>query len=127
MEQIADRRLLYYDNFKKVPQNFNGAPLLHFSFKDVQTGKKIVLETCFYANAVSHLLGGQCYSQITDAVRDYDILWHLSDGVIGPVADTFEEVQTEYRRMLSEGVTLSEINSAMMELFKNKVNSVKHH
>ena len=79
----------------------------------------------FFADEASSVLGGHYYLDITEATHDFDILWNLSDERISPVADTFEEVQAEYQRMLSEGVTLEEINVAMMTLFHEKKQSKK--
>lgn len=123
MEQIVERKLLYYDCFQKMPRHYNGEPIFHFMCKDVKTGEDITLGACYFSQEVSETLGGHYYSEITDAENDFDILWSLSDERISPVADTFEEVQAEYQRMLSEGVSQEEINSAMMTLFQNKSKS----
>ena len=60
------------------------------------------------------------YEDIVEATNDFDILWSLSDERISPVADTFDEVQTEYQRMINEGVSPEEINSSMITLFQQK-------
>ena len=126
MEQTSERKLLYYDRFQRMPRHYNGEPIYHFMCKDVKTGEEFTLGSCYFANEVSSVLGGHYYADITEATRDFDILWDLSDEGISPVADTFEEVQAEYQRMLSEGVTSEEINSAMMNLFQKKNRSKKH-
>lgn len=123
MEQILERKLLYYDRFQRMPRHYNGKPIFHFMCKDVKTGEDITLGTCYFSQAVSETLGGHYYSEITEAENDFDILWSLSDERISPVADTFEEVQAEYQRMLSEGVSQEEINSAMITLFQSKSKS----
>lgn len=123
MEQTTERKLLYYDRFQKMPRHYNGAPLFCFMFKDVKTGEDIILRSCIFSQEVSAILGGHYYSEITNAVNDFDILWSLSDEKISPVTDNFEEVQTEYQRMLSEGVSQEEINPSMMILFQSKTES----
>lgn len=125
MDQKAERKLLYYDRFQRMPRHCNGEPIFHFMCKDVKTGVDFILGSCFFADEASSVLGGHYYSDITEATHDFDILWNLSDERISPVADTFEEVQAEYQRMLSEGVTLEEINVAMMTLFHEKKQSKK--
>lgn len=123
MEQIVERKLLYYDRFQRMPRHYNGEPIFHFMCKDVKTGEDITLGACYFSQAVSEALGGHYYSEITEAENDFDILWNLSDERISTVADTFEEVQAEYQRMLSEGVSQEEINSAMITLFQSKSKS----
>lgn len=120
MEQTAERKLLYYDRFQRMPRHYNGAPIFHFIFKDVKTGEDITLGACYFAEEVSKTIGGLYYEDIVEATNDFDILWNLSDERIRPVADTFDEVQVEYQRMINEGVTLEEINSAMIILFHQK-------
>ena len=126
MEKVPERKLLYYDRFQRMPKHYNGAPIFHFMCKDVKTGEDFTLGSCYFADEVSSVVGGHYYVDITEAIRDFDILWNLSDERISPVADTFDEVQAEYQRMLSEGVTSEEINSEMMTLFKEKNHSMKH-
>lgn len=123
MEQVVERKLLYYDRFQRMPRHYNGEPIFHFIFKDVKTSEDITLGACYFSQEISEALGGQYYSEITDAENDFDILWSLSDERISPVADTFEEVQVEYQRMLSEGVSQEKINSAMITLFQSKSKS----
>ncbi len=106
-----------------MPRQYNGEPIFHFMCKDVKTGEDVVLGACFFNQKVSEVLGRHYYHKITDAVDDFDILWSLSDERISPVADTFEEIQAEYQRMLSENVSKEEINSAMMMLFQNRSKS----
>ena len=52
---------------------------------------------------------------------EFDILWSLSNERIRPVADTFDEVQAEYQRMINDGVSPEKINSAMITLFQQKI------
>ena len=73
-----------------------------------------------FAEEVSKTIGGHYYEDIVEATNDFDILWSLSDERISPVADTFDEVQAEYQRMINEGVSPEEINSAMITLFQQK-------
>lgn len=126
MEQNLERKLLYYDRCQRIPRHYCGEPIFHFIFKDVKSGEDFTLGSCFFADEVSSVFGGHYYADITEATRDFDILWSLSDERISPVAANFEEVQAEYRRMLSEGVTSEEINFAMMTLFQEK-NKLKKH
>lgn len=123
MEEVTERKLLYYDRFQKMPRNYEGVPIFHFMCKDVKTGEDVILGTCFFSQEVSELLGEHYYREITDAVNDFDILWNLSNEGISPVAATFEEVQAEYQRMLSEGVSQEEINSAIIMSFQKKSKS----
>ena len=120
MEQSTERKLLYYDRFQRMPRHYNGAPIFHFMCKDVKTGEDVTLGVCYFAEEVSKTIGGHYYEDIAEAINDFDILWSLSDERISPVADTFDEVQTEYQRMISEGVSPEEINSAMITLFQQK-------
>ena len=119
MEQ-KEKQLLYYDRYQRMPRHFKGAPIHHFGFKDVKTGDEVTLGACWYNEEVSKALGGHYYEEITEAVKDFDILWKLSDERISVVAETFEEVQLEYQRMLQEGVSPQDINSAMMEYYQSK-------
>lgn len=120
MEQTTERKLLYYDRFQRIPRYYNGAPIFHFMCKDVKTGEVVTLGACNFPKEVSKVLGGCYYGDIAEATNDFDILWSLSDERISPVADTFEEVQVEYQRMINEGITPEEINSAMITLFQEK-------
>ena len=120
MEQSTERKLLYYDRFQRMPRHYNGAPIFHFMCKDVKTGEDVTLGACYFAEEVSKTIGGHYYEDIVEATNDFDILWSLSDERISPVADTFDEVQTEYQRMINEGVSPEEINSAMITLFQQK-------
>ena len=120
MEQSTERKLLYYDRFQRMPRHYNGAPIFHFMCKDVKTGEAVTLGACYFAEEVSKTIGGHYYEDIVEATNDFDILWSLSDERISPVADTFDEVQTEYQRMINEGVSPEEINSAMITLFQQK-------
>lgn len=120
MEQSTERKLLYYDRFQRMPRHYNGAPIFHFMCKDVKTGEDVTLGACYFAEEVSKTIGGHYYEDIVEATNDFDILWSLSDERISPVADTFDEVQAEYQRMINEGVSPEEINSAMITLFQQK-------
>lgn len=120
MEQSTERKLLYYDRFQRMPRHYNGAPIFHFMCKDVKTGEDVTLGACYFAEEVSKTIGGHYYEDIVEATNDFDILWSLSDERISPVADTFDEVQAEYQRMINEGVSVEEINSAMITLFQQK-------
>ena len=120
MEQSTERKLLYYDRFQRMPRHYNGAPIFHFICKDVKTGEDVTLGACYFAEEVSKTIGGHYYEDIVEATNDFDILWSLSDERISPVADTFDEVQAEYQRMINEGVSVEEINSAMITLFQQK-------
>ena len=120
MEQSIERKLLYYDRFQRIPRHYNGAPIFHFMCKDVKTGEDVTLGACYFAEEVSKTIGGHYYEDIVEATNDFDILWSLSDERISPVADTFDEVQAEYQRMINEGVSPEEINSAMITLFQQK-------
>lgn len=120
MEQSTERKLLYYDRFQRMPRHYNGAPIFHFMCKDVKTGEDVTLGACYFAEEVSKTIGGHYYEDIVEATNDFDILWSLSDDRISPVADTFDEVQAEYQRMINEGVSPEEINSAMITLFQQK-------
>lgn len=120
MEQSTERKLLYYDRFQRMPRYYNGAPIFHFMCKDVKTGEDVTLGACYFAEEVSKTIGGHYYEDIVEATNDFDILWSLSDDRISPVADTFDEVQAEYQRMINEGVSPEEINSAMITLFQQK-------
>ena len=120
MEQSTERKLLYYDRFQRMPRHYNGAPIFHFMCKDVKTGEDVTLGACYFAEEVSKTIGGHYYEDIAEATNDFDILWSLSDERISPVADTFDEVQAEYQRMINEGVSPEEINSSMITLFQQK-------
>ncbi len=120
MGQIEERKLLYYDCFQRIAKHFYGEPIYHFTCRDVKTGEEVILGTCLYASELEQTVGGHYYANITEATSDFDMLWDLSDSGISPVADTFEEVQEEYQRMLSQGVSQEEINSAMITSFKKK-------
>ncbi len=120
MEQFTEKKLLYYDYFQKMPRYYNGAPIFHFMCKNVKTGEDVTLGACYFAEELSKTIGGNYYSDIVDATNDFDILWNLSDEKISPVADTFDEVQKEYQRMINEGVSPEEINSDMIALFQQK-------
>ncbi len=120
MEQFTEKKLLYYDYFQKMPRYYNGAPIFHFMCKNVKTGEDVTLGACYFAEELSKTIGGNYYSDIVDATNDFDILWNLSDEKISPVADTFDEVQKEYKRMINEGVSPEEINSDMIALFQQK-------
>lgn len=120
MEQSTERKLLYYDRFQRMPRHYNGAPIFHFMCKDVKTGEDVTLGACYFAEEVSKTIGGHYYEDIVEATNDFDILWSLSDERISPVADTFDEVQAEYQRMINEGVSPEEINSSMITLFQQK-------
>ena len=120
MEQSTERKLLYYDRFQRMPRHYNGAPIFHFMCKDVKTGEDVTLGACYFAEEVSKTIGGHYYEDIVEATNDFDILWSLSDDRISPVADTFDEVQAEYQRMINEGVSPEEINSSMITLFQQK-------
>lgn len=121
MEQITERRLLYYCSFQSTSRNYNGEPIFHFTYKDVKTGEEVILGSCLFNQEVSDILGGHYYSEITDAADDFDILWSVSDEKISPIDDNFETVQAEYQRMLNEGISQEKINSDMMILFQSKM------
>ncbi len=123
MNQVIERKLLYYDHFKRMPRHYNGEPIFHFIFKDVKTGEDTILGACYFNQEVSEILGGYYYNEITEAENDFDILWNVSNERISPIDDAFEDVQAEYQRMLNEGVSQEEINSAIMTLFQNKSKS----
>lgn len=120
-----ERRLLYYERFKQMPKHYEGYPIYHFLCKDVKTGEDIALGLCYFAEEVANTVGGYYYRDIIDATEDFDILWNVTMEKISPVADTFDEVKVEYERMLSEGVSTEEINSAMIELFASRINDQK--
>jgi hypothetical protein len=120
MEKTLEKDLLYYDRCKMMPRHYNGSPIEHFLFKNVRTGEYVTLGACFYNEQVSNILGGHYYGKITAATEDFDILWKLSENGISVIAETFEETQAEYQRMVQEGVTPKEINSAMMALYQAK-------
>lgn len=120
MEKTEKRMLLYYDRFQRTPKHYKGEPIYRFMFKDVETGEDIILGQCYFAKEVSDILDEHYYFDITEASRDFDILWNLTEEKISPVTDTFEEVQVEYQTMLNDGVDSKEINSAMIALFKEK-------
>ena len=121
MEQSVERKLLYYDHFQRMPRNYNGAPIFHFMCKDVKTGEDVILGACCFAEEVSEAVGGYYYEDIVEATNDFDILWNLSNERIRPIADTFNEVQAEYQRLINDGVSPEEINSAMITLFQQKM------
>lgn len=126
MEQSIERKLLYYDHFQRMPGHYNGAPIFHFMCKDVKTGEDVTLVTCYFAEEMSKVFDGYYYGDIVEAANDFDILWNLSDERIRPVADTFDEVQAEYQRMINDGVTPEEINFAMITSFQQKIRSKTH-
>lgn len=115
-----ERKLLYYDRFQRMPRHYDGAPIFHFLFKDVKTGEDVTIGSCFFAEEASNFLGGVYYDDIIEAEKDYDILWNLSDDRIRPAAETFEEVQAEYQKMLKNGISEKEVNSEMIKYYKEK-------
>ena len=117
MEQANNRRLLYYDHFKREEKHYGGAPIVHFMYRDVRTGQYVTLGSCFFAEGASEALRGRYYNSILDATNDFDILWNVSDDVISPIDNSFEDVQSEYRRMVDEGVSPLEINSELIKLY----------
>lgn len=121
-----EKKLLYYDRYQNTPKHFNGAPIVIFSFIDVKTGETIQLGECFYHQEVSELLGGKFYMEINEAVNDFDIIWKLKTQGVSPAAETFEEVQNEYLRMLNEGANPKEINQAMIKFYQDKALSLKN-
>lgn len=119
MEQ-KNKQLLYYDSYQKMQKHYRGAPIYHFSFKDIRTGDKVTLGACYYSNEIANCLGEHYYEDITDAENDFDILWNLSDEKISGIKETFEEVQLEFQRMLKKGVYKEDINSTMLKYYKPK-------
>ena len=47
MDQKAERKLLYYDRFQRMPRHCNDEPIFHFMCKDVKTGVDFILGSCF--------------------------------------------------------------------------------
>lgn len=116
----AERQLLYYSHYQRMPRHWNGSPIYHFSCIDVKTGASVTLGACYYNEGVSNVLGGHYYEEIIDATADFDILWKLSDERISSVPETFEEIHTEYQRMLSDGIAPQDINSVMINFYQEK-------
>ena len=103
-----------------MDKHYGGAPIVHFIYKDVKTGQNVTLGSCFFAEGASRALGGRYYNSILDATNDFDILWNVSDDIISPIDNSFDEVQSEYIRLLDEGVSSQEVNSAVIKLYSGK-------
>ena len=119
-EIFIERQLLYYDSYVKTNAEFYGCPIAHFNFKNVKTGENVILGSCFFHKEISKIFPILYYRSILDAKNDFDIIWKISDNTINPVSNTLEELQSEYRRMLIEGVSPIEINGVMVEQYSKK-------
>lgn len=114
-----ERKLLYFENSIQLPMNWHGAPIYKSVFKDVKTGEQIILNSCLFSQDISKTFGEHYYSTITDAANDFDVLWNISDDEVRPVNDEFIHVQGIYEEKLRNGVTLEEVNAAMLEHYKD--------
>lgn len=120
MEALEERELLYYERCTRMPKHYNGAPILHYTYRNVKTGENVALGYCMYGDEVSELGFGYYYDDITKAEEYFDILWSVSGDGITPIPTPFEMVQERYKRLLSDGVPADRINAAIMEEFGPK-------
>lgn len=119
------KRLLYYERFVQTKFDINDATRIkvaHLVCKDVKNGDIVTLGHTLYPEVVSKSLAiaERYYDDIDKISNDYDILWNLTDEELSPILYSFEEVQTEYQKLINNGVKEDEINSAIITLFQEK-------
>ena len=119
MKYYMERKLLYFESSIQLPMNWHGEPIYKSVFKDVKTGDQIILNSCLFSQDISKIFGEHYYSAITDAEKDFDILWKVSDDEVRSVDDEFIHVQGIYEEMLRNGVSLKDINGAMIDYYSS--------
>ena len=111
--------LLYYCEHHSPGQHPDLPRLMLYTFKNVATGEEIILRESPEALALTNWGFGEFYADIKCAESQYHILWYIDDKTVSPVDLTFEEVQSEYARMLLESglaeVTIAAIMKACIK------------
>ena len=116
-----EKELLSYEGYSVKNRHFNGIPIVEFTFKNVRDESKVRL---FQGTETVRLDDGTIiYESILDASNDYDILWKIEKNergmdILKPPADSYHFVESEFYRLLNDGIDDSEINEAMMNSFK---------
>lgn len=115
------KKLLYFENSSRSSQCYMGYPIYIFKFRDVETGQEVILRQCILNKDIKDAeYSGKYYSDIEEALDDYDILWYLTELKIESIKESFEEVQAEYRRLLEAGEVAKDINSHMTSTYNQK-------
>jgi len=125
MEKNTEKKLLYYERYVQNKFRLNESTrirIAHIICKDVKTNEIVILGHTIFPEEVSKSLAiaEHYYDNIDNITNDYDLLWILTEETLSPIIYTFEEVQAEYQRLINDGVKKDEINSIIIELFKNK-------
>ena len=103
------KRLLYYERFVQTKFDINDATRIkvaHLVCKDVKNGDIVTLGHTLYPEVVSKSLAiaEHYYDDIDKISNDYDILWNLTDEELSPILHSFEEVQTEYQKLINNTI-----------------------
>lgn len=115
------KKLLYFENSSRSSQCYMGYPIYVFKFRDVETSQEVILKQCILNNGIKDEDSSvKCYSDIEDALEDYDILWYLTDVKIESIRESFVGIQTEYRRLLESGEETKDINAHMTSTYNQK-------
>ena len=120
-KRTHNKELLSYESYSVKNRHFNGIPIVEFTFKNVRDESKVRL---FQGTETVRLDDGTyIYENILEATNDFDILWRIETNehgneILKPPADSYHFVESEFYRLLSDGVNDSEINEAMMNSFK---------
>lgn len=120
-KRTHNKELLSYESYSVKNRHFNGIPIVEFIFKNVRDESKVRL---FQGTETVRLDDGTyVYESILEATNDFDILWRIETNengieILKPPADSYHFVESEFYRLLNDGVDDSEINEAMMNSFK---------
>ena len=111
------KQLLYYTGYRRLPFDFQGFPIVHHTFKSVNTGKNITVGECKKARDLetylnrdikerqgeTRFLTRMYFESIFDLLKLHDILWNINGNVVTPLAESYESIRNEYVRLLNSG------------------------
>ena len=115
------KELLSYDSYSIKHVHYNGIPIVEFIFINVRDNSRVKLIQGYETVTLED--GTHIYEDIREALNDFDILWKIETNergaeILKPPVDHYYFVESEYKRLVNQGVNDSEINEAMMNSFK---------
>ena len=100
-----------------MPKHFEGEPVYHNKFISIKTGEEIILGDCVYAEELEKKGLGHYYKSISEATKDYYILWKVENGKIFWIYETYEEIKKEYDALIAGGMSEEDASLSILNTY----------
>lgn len=132
-----EKELLYYEGKLKLREKNGYARMYRYFFRKVSDGFPITITTCMYREKGipdqenDGILFD--YSNIIEALKDYDILWQYPNNKqndiffsfysndLDPIDVAFNDIHYEYLKLIKQGVAPLDANEFMIKKYNGSL------